>query len=178
MVLSFGDVPPGGGWTRVTQDGLSGLVFRSDLNHGIVPGGEQGVGCVKFRADADGEMYVTLVSSAPDVTENNDLWLRMDGLKLVKKGSVKDGQGGKWVKGYQNKGGLSINDRISSVDFDPHAFVMQGVKKNQVREICWAGRSYRFRVFKLIVKACGATCTSDMLNGIPGAKSLPASTCV
>lgn len=177
MVMSFGDVPPGGGWTRVRQEGLSGLVFRRDLNEGIVGAGEEGVGCVKWRADSDGEMYVTLVSSAPDVTENNDLWLRMKGLMLVKEGSVRE-VGEEWTKGYQNKGRGQLNDRISSVDFNPHALVIKGVSKGQIREICWAGRSYRFNVFKLVVRACGGKCALNMLNGVGGGKNLVSSMCV
>ncbi|CAN8063544.1 unnamed protein product [Agarophyton chilense] len=161
VTISLGSVTPADGWVRKNRDGMSGLVFRPDKNHGILKPGLEGVMCFAVRLEIPGDYHLTAVSAAPDRTENNDMWIKSSKpLTLIRNGVVQNGNTD-WYKGYQNDGGNKIADHLKTVDNRGHDFVVTNVRANENFNICISGRSYRYEVFKIILNQCGsARCLS------------------
>lgn len=178
IVVSFGNLKGRDGWTRVYRGGMAGLVFRKERTHGIVSAGKEGRICMKVKADVGGDYYVGMLTAAPHPTENNDCWLSSSkGFRLERGGERRFVGKGVWTKAYQNKGGLKINNVITSVDHRPHVFIVPGVGRGEVVEMCVSGRSYKFEIYKLVMKKCvGGECQSSATRFKLG--SLAASRCV
>ena len=140
------------------RDGIGGLVYRKDRNHGtIMPA--KGQMCFRLRLRKAGNYFMTFISYAPHPTDNNDAWIKVNKqLKLV---SLKKGGGSismnpnVYLKAYQNNGKkYGMSSDMHTKDNDPHKFIIMRVRAGENIKICIAGRSFRFEVYRIILKRC------------------------
>lgn len=174
IVVDFGQLNPKGGWTRTHRQQYKGLVYRKDKNGGIDKAGASGVYCFPMIAYSSGSYQLTAISFTPHHTEHNDMWLRSSlGFQFWYNGKHW-GQGSagptSWVKGYQNSAG-KIADYLHHKDHDPHKFIIKNIVAGKKFTVCISGRSYRYEVFRLILKKCaGQECFGFQMNN---PRSLP-----
>lgn len=159
VVVDLGKVKGKDGWTPVTNGGLNGLIFRKEKTHGIVGAGSEGKMCFSIKPGMAGDYMATAVSAAPHGSDNNDMWFGSSkGWKLLQAGSfyTPDPKPFEFRKAYQNMGGRRLADYISTKDHDGHYFVAPNVGENETIQICIAGRSYKYEVFKIILVKCNS----------------------
>lgn len=157
IVADVSKVQAAVGWTAVSRGGLNGLMFEKDGVHGVVEASEESTICFTLQAEMAGDYYTIIVSSAPHETDNNDLWIKSSkGFHLLRDGDVRREGAGIWLKGYQNEGGNALADYLLTVDHWGHAFIVQGVEKDVAFEICIAGRSSLYEVYRLVVVKCSS----------------------
>lgn len=149
----------------MSRAGLKGLVFEKERTHGIVGAGSKGKMCFKVRVAESGDYLLTARSAAPHPTDNNDMWVSSGrGFELVRGEDVVNGGVDRWYKAYQNKGKGEIADYISTVDFNPHTFVVPGVVGGNTFEVCMSGRSFKYEVYSLGLVKCGGGSSCAMGN--------------
>lgn len=74
---------------------------------------------------------------------------------------------GKWRKAYQNFGTKGIAMFMKTIDFNGHRFLVQNVEKGRMFEVCLAGRSFRYEMFRLVLIRCrGAFCTGGVYRDV------------
>ena len=155
IVVDLGNVASADGWTPVTREGLGGLVYRSDLNEGVVR--PSGAMCFPMKVERAGDYYLTAATYAPHRTENNDFWIRATKpLRMWKRGgnTFFDSDAGRYVKAYQNDGASGISVRMFSKDHDPHRIIVRDVAANESFTVCVAGRSFRYEVYRVALMRC------------------------
>lgn len=157
IVVALGEIAPAKGWTPVTRNGLKGLVYEKEKNRGIDPRGKFGHMCFRLKAKQAGRYYLTAVSYAPHVTDNNDFWIKSS--KKFRHRPYGGGKGfttapGKWRKAYQNNGPKGFGGALSTKDHDPHTFIVLDVGALETFSVCISGRSYRFELYRLVLINC------------------------
>lgn len=151
-----------------------------------------------FRVNEPGMYRVLLRSSAPHITEHNDVWM-----SLPESGSQMTNNGvdffpiaapittemlewdyvdqAVWFKVYQNRGGDLWDLGGYTLDFDPHSIVTQLITEvDRWYSVRIAGRSTQFDIDRIVVHKCeGDECAYSVGNyGIAVGYSGPQSTCV
>lgn len=168
VVIDLGRVPLVKGWDYVKRDGYHGIIFARSPARGISPPGRYGRMCFKVAAPQDGKYYFTAISYAPHVTEHNDVWVGASkGFELWQAGRYRrTAPPGTWLKAYQNNGKKGISEHFKTIDFDGHRFLIPRIKKGEVFEVCIAGRSKKYEMFRLILKKCeGMYCKGKIKSG-------------
>ena len=180
IVVDTSQLSPRGGWTMTSRGPYKGLVYKKERDLGIDKPGN-GVYCFPMIAKSPGSYQLTAISYTPHQTEHNDMWVRSSlGFTFWYSGKqwVEGGAGpSKWVKAYQNSAGR-IADYLHTKDHDPHKFIINNVKAGKQFEICISGRSFRYEVYRVIVRKCtGNECRGF---GMGNAGNLPITprTCV
>lgn len=172
-------VIPAKGWSVAERDGLTGLVYEKNKNMGIDQPG-LGVMCFPVRVQQAGDYFLTAVSYAPHHTEHNDDWMavskelrlwRINGKKFFTKPPMT------YLKAYQNNGIKGMSTEMKTKDHDGHRFIIMDVGAGEKFEVCMAGRSYRYEVYRLVMKKCGDgdECKGGNLENV---MDVPLSQCV
>lgn len=158
VVIGLGNVMRASGWTRVKREGMQGIIFEGNRRtQSIVPAGTRGVMCFNARIEEGGQYYTTAITSAPDNTEHNDVWIRSNkGFRLFRDGRFRNSRSTGWLKGFQNLGGNRIANTLKNIDNNGHQLVTN-VESNGEVEICISGRSSMFEVFKIVLVKCRGT---------------------
>lgn len=168
VVIDLGRSPLGQGWQYVSRGGYKGMIFKQSPARGISPPGRYGRICYKVQAPQDGKYYFTAISYAPHVTEHNDVWVATSkGFELWQAGNYRKYVApGSWLKAYQNNGKKGISEHFKTIDFDGHRFLIPNVKAYRTFEVCIAGRSKKYEMYRLILKKCvGAYCRGKIKKG-------------
>lgn len=188
IVIPLTDDMASKGWLSTRHHGLDGLVYKplgSRRNNKNVNTGKM---CFKVSAKMSGDFYFTALSYARHSQRFNTLWVKSSlGFQMWKPGTDglwvttsdgfevwKDGTdatlGGVvppngWRKTYQNRGPNGIGASLKTIDFDGHRLIVPDVKANTQFEVCVAGRSATFEVFRLFLIHCeGSDCTDGTWN--------------
>lgn len=168
VVIDLGRVPLVRGWEYVYRQGYKGIIFKRSPARGISPPGRYGRMCFNVQAPMDGKYYFTAISYAPHVTEHNDVWVGASkGFELWQAGRYRKYVGpGNWLKAYQNNGRKGMSEHFKTIDFDGHRFLIPNVKKGETFEVCIAGRSKKYEMYRLILKKCvGDYCKGKIKKG-------------
>lgn len=168
VVIDLGKVTPGEGWDRTTRDGYSGIIFARSPARGISPKGEYGRMCFDVKAPKTGKYYLAAVSYAPHVTEHNDAWVTTSkGFELWQSGNKRmNTKPYEWLKAYQNNGQKGISEHFKTIDHDGHRFLIPDVVEGEMFQVCLAGRSKNYEMFRLVLKLCeGDYCQGKILKG-------------
>lgn len=175
VVICMSKVRPQSSWTRKG----TGLTWRASAGDQIDPEGS-GEMCFNFKVPVTGIYYVTAVTSAPNRSDNNDLWIKLgSGLRLFEAKSMRfRTRGSGYFKGYQNIGGNMKADILSSVDNNPHQFLSYKLSKGSQQTICMSGRSSRFTVYKFVLVQCsGDSCSRNSKHIKDSMEGMTTSSC-
>lgn len=170
IVVNMGSLPAKGGWARISRNGLSGLIYRPDRGGGRDSAGKKGMYCFPMMTSMSGDYQLTSVSYTPHMTEHNDMWIRSSlGFSMWYEGRYWKSAGPKeWLKAYQNVPGR-MADYLHTKDHDPHKFIIKNVKAWKKFELCISGRSYRYEVYRLVLKKCkGKECSGFPIPNLLG----------
>lgn len=165
-VIDLGSVTPARGWSHVRREGMNGIIFdRNRRSRTIVRAGLEGVMCFDIKIQEGGQYYTTAITSSPDNTEHNDLWIRSDkGFRLLRDGRFRPTVNS-YVKGFQNSGHNRIANTLKTIDHNGH-YLITDVVANERFQICISGRSSMFEVFRIVlVKCTGVNCTPRDVSG-------------
>lgn len=168
IVIDLGKVPLVTGWDSVNRDGYEGIIFARSPARGISPKGKYGMMCFDVQAPMDGKYYLTAISYAPHVTEHNDVWVTTSkGMELWQSGNQHSFEEPmEWHKAYQNNGKKGISEHFKTIDFDGHRFLVPNIKQDEIFQVCIAGRSKKYEMYRLILKNCeDKYCEGKIMKG-------------
>lgn len=156
VVIPTSGMPARGKWMR-THHG-KGITWKPHGGAGIDRPEAGDPFCVQFVPDSSAMYYFTVLSSAPHPTEHNDAWFRFPYGKgfcryRPQSKSVM-GPSRKWIKGYQNDGANHVANYILNEDFDGHQLITPYLVRGNKYEVCVAGRSSKFTLYKMVLVAC------------------------
>lgn len=174
IVVNLGSLPAKGGWVRIRRHGLTGLIYRPDRNGGRDNAGKKGVYCFPMMTSMSGDYQLTAVSYTPHETEHNDMWIRSSlGFSMWYEGRYWKSVGSVWLKAYENLAGR-MADYLHTKDHDPQKFIIKNVKAGKKFEVCISGRSYRYEVYRLVLKKCtGNECRGFPIPNLLGLPTTP-----
>lgn len=169
IVIDVGTVSnPPDGWTAVSRNGSSGLIYEKQKNGGTDPPGSRGVFCFDVMPSVSGNYFFSAFSYAPKGAHNNDAWVSASpGIGLWQAGKLlRTTDSDEWIKAYQNDGPDNFGIDFKTVDGSGHRFVIPNVEEGKPFKVCVSGRSYKFELYRLILAICkGAVCTGRRFFG-------------
>lgn len=157
IVVPLGEIAPVKYWTPITRNGLKGIIYKKDKNRGIDPRGKFGHMCFRLKAKEAGRYYLSAVSYAPHVTDNNDFWIKTSKTfrhRRYGSGNTFTTAPGVWLKAYQNNGPKGFGGALSTKDHDPHTFIVLDVKAREIFTVCISGRSFKFELYRIVLINC------------------------
>lgn len=169
VVIDIGRREEKAGWTRISRDGLDGLVYRKDKKNGIDFPDRFGSLCFEVKTEAAGSYYFTALSFAPHYTEHNDAWFKCSkGFSLWRNGRFwKNSKSGEWLKGFQNDGRKRMSEELKTKDHDGHRFIIENLNAGDTFSVCVSGRSYKFELYRLYIQKCRKEyCTGEKMTGL------------
>lgn len=175
IVVNMGSLPAKDGWARIRRNGMSGLIYRPDRNGGRDSPGKKGKYCFPMMTTMSGDYQLTSISYTPHETEHNDMWVRCSlGFTMWYEGRYWKSVGPRdWLKAYQNVPGR-MADYLHTKDHDPHKFIVKNVKAGTKFEVCISGRSYRYEVYRIVLKKCkGNECRGFPIQNLMGLPTTP-----
>ena len=121
--------------------------------------------CVPFVPDRNGLFYFTIISSAPQFTDHNDVWFKFTASVVIYRpasGSRMRKAG--WMKGFQNKGERKKADYVLTKDHDGHQIFLEGLQPGIQYKACVAGRSSKFKLYNFVLISCQSLGECDRMG--------------
>lgn len=143
------------GWSYVKRGQFSGYIYEKNRKGGMSKPGTS-VMCYRVRIPHNGKYYMNAISYAPHNTEHNDAFVSSSvGFELWRRGRYgRNVKPNEMIKAYQNQGKSGVSYEWKHIDFNGHRLIIPHVKKGQVVNICMGGRSYKYEVYKIMLRLC------------------------